>query len=353
MRLVAHDSVRNPHYCIAATVCAENVDSLARKIEVAVPNNRVMPSSQSSMQQSSAQFCPGGVTEVCHGPAQDAEGWQVLMAGMTRAKEVLGTRILSAYAMGSLAHGGFVPTVSDVDLALLLDRVTPADETTMQSIREHVARQLRSPLAQRLSLFWESFQGLRTGTFAGRFPLIDRTDLVAHGICLHGPDQRSAVYLPTGQQLHEQLLIECACFMLDKLATPQRCALLKEPDQLLQLGCRELSKIVLYPLRLLNTVDSGKCASNGEAVVTALGCSDAERELADAALHWRSSGKLVADATARAQLAAGLLPLYRRLISTYRSALASMGLHALVQDLDDWYSALASDQAETTGGVAV
>jgi hypothetical protein len=208
-------------------------------------------------------------------------------------------------------------------------------------------------LARRLSLFWASAEGLRTGIVPGRFPLIDRTDLVAQGICLFGPDQRAEVRLPAGQQLREQLLVECTRFMLDYLATPQRCALLQHPEQLLQLGCREVSKTVLYPLRLLSTTVSSKCASNDEAVVQALDCSDAERELANAALRWRSTGQLVVDASAQAQLAAGLLPLYRRLIATYRSALTAMGLHALVQELDDWYSALAPDQAKITGGVAV
>jgi hypothetical protein len=54
------------------------------------------------------------------------EGWAVLDAAVDQAKSSLGDGLVSAYAIGSLAHGGFRAWVSDVDVALLtgdLDRL--------------------------------------------------------------------------------------------------------------------------------------------------------------------------------------------------------------------------------------
>ncbi len=45
---------------------------------------------------------------------------------MARYRKVLGPRLVAAYALGSLAHGGFSPLVSDVDLGLVLtDPIEP------------------------------------------------------------------------------------------------------------------------------------------------------------------------------------------------------------------------------------
>jgi hypothetical protein len=47
------------------------------------------------------------------------------------------TGLLAAYALGSLAHGGFSELVSDVDLGLLVsDPVQPEDAETIQAIAE-------------------------------------------------------------------------------------------------------------------------------------------------------------------------------------------------------------------------
>jgi UTP:GlnB (protein PII) uridylyltransferase len=49
------------------------------------------------------------------------EGWRVIDTAARCAHDRLGDALLSAYAIGSLAHGGFRAAVSDVDLALLTD----------------------------------------------------------------------------------------------------------------------------------------------------------------------------------------------------------------------------------------
>src|ERR1700753_2960027 len=119
-------------------------------------------------------------------PIEDRErgGWEVIDAAVAAAEERLGARLLSAYAIGSLSHGGFAPAVSDVDLALLTGE--PVDD--MASIVEEVQDEWagRGKLGPRLSVFhapWGEFSDPPAGA---RFPPIDRFDLVRYGILVGG-----------------------------------------------------------------------------------------------------------------------------------------------------------------------
>ena len=47
-------------------------------------------------------------------------GEAVLAQALAAYRAALGSRLVAAYALGSLAHGGFSPLVSDVDLGLIL-----------------------------------------------------------------------------------------------------------------------------------------------------------------------------------------------------------------------------------------
>ena len=49
-----------------------------------------------------------------------AGGEAVLADAVAAYRAALGTRLAAAYALGSLAHGGFSPLVSDVDLGLIM-----------------------------------------------------------------------------------------------------------------------------------------------------------------------------------------------------------------------------------------
>ena len=108
----------------------------------------------------------------------------------------LGSRLTAGYALGSLAHGGFSPLVSDVDLGLVLaDPPRVRDQLTIRT----VARSLRaggSPLDQRLSVFWGTPGTLRGQRRGGRFPPLDRLDLIEYGRLLTGRDVRAEVARP-------------------------------------------------------------------------------------------------------------------------------------------------------------
>lgn len=122
-------------------------------------------------------------------------------AALRLAQEQFGPQLVSAYALGSLVHGGFAPKVSDVDLALILQDVTPETEEQMQEVKRRVVAEQRSPLAARLSLFWTTWAALKSGARLGRFPLADRLDLLDDGQPLHGPNWRSEIPRPGRAEL--------------------------------------------------------------------------------------------------------------------------------------------------------
>jgi hypothetical protein len=272
---------------------------------------------------------------------EDADGWAVLDEGLARAEAVFGPRLQAAFAIGSLAHGGFAPAASDVDLALILDRVEPDDEAQMTGVKAEVRDRLGSPLAGRLSLFWSSWPDLERQSGAGRFPLADRQDLAVHGQRLQGDDQRHRVTLPQGVALRRGLVIEGAQFFLEKLAVPERDALLRDPAALVARGSREASKAVMFPVRFIYTLHEGRPAGNDEAAAFfARRPAGAIQDLARAALAWRRSGTLGPDA--KELLAAGILPLHAEFGSGYAAALERFKEPALARAIAVWNSSLLS-----------
>jgi predicted nucleotidyltransferase len=72
-----------------------------------------------------------------------------------------GDRLLGAYALGSLAHGGFTELVSDVDLGLIIsDPLHPDNALEIDAVAS--AEKARGPeLRTRLSVFWDTPSTLR------------------------------------------------------------------------------------------------------------------------------------------------------------------------------------------------
>ncbi|MDL4775768.1 hypothetical protein [Actinomadura xylanilytica] len=85
-------------------------------------------------------------------------GQDILRAAVGQAESRLDGRLAAAFAIGSLAHGGFVPSVSDVDLALVVDRADETVASTIDMVRRDTVRQYAGSahhaLADRLSVFW-------------------------------------------------------------------------------------------------------------------------------------------------------------------------------------------------------
>src|ERR1043165_6806840 len=109
------------------------------------------------------------------------DGNSVLDDAVAAYRTAFGDRLLAAYALGSLAHGGFSELVSDVDLGLILSEpVLPGDPDTIPAIAGH-GRRKGSPLPQGLSVFWGTPATLAGDREGGRFPPLDRLDLLESG----------------------------------------------------------------------------------------------------------------------------------------------------------------------------
>ncbi len=275
-------------------------------------------------------------------PAADREGWRVMLAGLDQATWRFGPRLEAAFAIGSLAHGGFAPAASDVDLALVLTEMDGEEARAAEDVRKSIRREIGGDLGGRLSIFWSSWTELEASSGGGRFPLADRWDLKRHGRVLEGADRRERIRLPDGETLKRLLVREGGGFMLEKLATDARNELLRQPDLLAGKGCREVTKAVLFPARFLYTAQFGEPAGNeAAALYVASAWPGPIGDLARAAYAWRTSGELAAPAEVKALLAAGVIPLHRAAIEAYRVRLDAQGEIGLARGLERWGDELA------------
>jgi hypothetical protein len=176
----------------------------------------------------------------------EVAGWAVLRAAVDQARAALGERLVAAYAVGSLTHGGFAPDVSDVDGVVIVDR---CDATVAEAVR---GIRVDGDLGARLSLFWGDWATFDAPPDTVRLPPIVRLDLLRFGVAVHGDAPPAGLPEPT----HEELLAESAAFAADRLATvPDAAALVAQ-------GRRPLTKTVLFPVRFLATACAGLAGSN-------------------------------------------------------------------------------------------
>lgn len=181
------------------------------------------------------------------------------------AREAFGARLLGAYAIGSLAHGGFTPAVSDVDLALLLaDPLARADARRVAALARSAAA-AHPDYGPRLSVFWSSpgeFNHPDRAEVGGRFPALDRLDLVRHGRPLAGGDARDRLVPPS----RAAVLAASRDYLLGFVREPARRRLLAGQRRDLPADRKELTRLCLFPARFLYTAATGEAGSNDAAV---------------------------------------------------------------------------------------
>lgn len=221
------------------------------------------------------------------GDVQDPEA--VLSAAVEVAADHFGDRLLAAFAIGSLAHGGFCPLVSDVDLVIVIadprenpDNIGDCDGDGADAITATVRAE--GGLAARLSLFWASPSMLVDRELGGRLPALDRLDLAVHGRLLRGAFDLDTVARPsTGE-----LIIEAVRFAVDKLSLRSVMAELRDPPGLVAQGALHLTKRVLFPVRFLYTAATGEIGRNEAAVDWYASSEHPANELVAAAGRWRT-----------------------------------------------------------------
>ncbi len=264
---------------------------------------------------------------------------EAVLAEAVRAyRQALGERMVAAYALGSLAHGGFSPLVSDVDLGLVLaDPLQAADAETI----ERVAGRLQaggSALHERLSVFWGTPATLAGRVAGGRFPPLDRLDLIQHGRLLAGADIRTGLPQPSAADL----LVAGAEFALGALAGVE----IHDPDVLLGQGVRRVTKLVLFPVRFLYSAETGLVGTNHAAAEHYLaGGSAPGCELVAAALAWRTEPP---DPVYAVQLLGrDMIPLYLHYIDDHTARLAAAGRHDLAGAYAAWRGRIAPSDVLT------
>jgi hypothetical protein len=261
----------------------------------------------------------------------EAQGRRVLRAALSLAEQTWPDRLVAAYALGSLAHGGF-SAVSDVDLGLVLrDPLLAADDKRVSNLVDAV-KATREPLADRLSVFWGSLSSLSGTSPGGRFPPLDRLDLVRYGRLVAGSDVRANLAPPS----LEELVIAGAEFALWRLGTEEVIQRLADPKSLAGSDPKTLTKLILYPVRFMFTARTGEVGRNEAGVehYTARANGPAAN-LARLALEWRNAGP--ADhASAVQAIAAGVLPLYDEFLSDYESRLKKYDRQDLAEAFGKW-----------------
>jgi hypothetical protein len=259
------------------------------------------------------------------------EGYAVLADAVEVYRGALGERLVAAYALGSLAHGGFSPQVSDVDLGLVLaDPLRASDAATVGAVAS-AERDRGGELRGRLSVFWSGLQALREGRQAGRFPAPDRLDLIESGRLLGGQDVRQGLARPDPSEL----VVGGAEFALDHLGAAAAIEEIRTPRLLLEHGPIRLTKMVLFPVRFLFTAMTGRVGANEAAVNHHLaGSRPVSGVLVRTALTWRAAP--AEGSLALPLLAREMTPLYLAYIDDHVSRLSALGRRDLARAFEEW-----------------
>lgn len=253
------------------------------------------------------------------------------------AQGIWSDRLDAAYAIGSLAHGGFSAHVSDIDCALILrDPLELQDSVRVEGLIGAI-RGSGLPLADRTSVFWGSILTLQGGALGGRFPALDRLDLKQFGRLLSGRDIRLDICAPAIRDL----VVEGAEFALQKLASSAVQEQVRSPASLASHDVRTATKLVLCPVRFLYTAHTGQVGRNDVAVAHFVsGAPRGEAALAEAALAWRERPPDVGAPEVVQLLENGLRAIYVRFLSDYESRLAAYSRYDLADAMCRWRQSL-------------
>jgi hypothetical protein len=274
-------------------------------------------------------------------------GEAVLDEAVAAAREAWGGRLVAAYALGSLAHGGFSALVSDVDLGLVLAEPLDAEDGARVVALGARVRASGAPLADRLSVFWGSRATLRGEGAQGRYPPLDRLDLARYGRLLAGRDVRDGMPAPSTREL----VLAAAEQALRSLAAPAVVAELNDPEGLVAAGARHLTKRILFPVRFLYTARTGEIGRNHDAVAHFLATEAGPMgELAAAALRWRETPPEEDRAASVRIVGAGIKPLYRHFVADHERRLRDYDEPVLAEGFAAWSAALgAADDGLQSG----
>jgi hypothetical protein len=234
---------------------------------------------------------------------------------------------------------------------IISDPPQPSDPDTIACVLEGERRK-GSPLHERLSVFWGTPATLAGERQGGRFPPLDRLDLLESGRLLAGSDEaRAHVQRPS----KEELVIAGAEFALDHFAAvepregggdgqlgsiradgSESLQQIRSPELLAAQGVRQVTKLILFPVRFLYTAATGHVGTNGDAVAHYLDRqATPSPRLVEAALAWRTDPPSDRAAVVKL-LDAELIPLYLEFIDDHATRLRAMRRGDLAGAFEDW-----------------
>jgi hypothetical protein len=245
---------------------------------------------------------------------------QVVTDTVQAAQAVLGAEIEAIFALGSLAHGGFAPLVSDIDVAIVLAATEPHTADQIARVQSLVVDKASSPLSERLSVFWADWPAVRTGLGENnRLGPIDRLDLLDSGRLLLGSDLREPSVRPT----HRELVVMSADHILGKF-TAGYLERMSDTQALVAGGAREVTKAILFPVRFMYTLRTGGIGLNDNSARWYAAEGLPGSALALKALEWRSDGIGDAD-LAQQMLDADLAAIHAECFDEYANDLGGHG----------------------------
>jgi predicted nucleotidyltransferase len=167
-------------------------------------------------------------------------------------QKVLGTELLGAYLIGSLAHAGFNRRYSDIDMAL----VTTAglSPQLLDRVRGE-ALALSADLGPKVSVFWTDRH-----FSLGRFPPLDRIDYLDHAVALM-ERERVRPARPTLEEIHNYLMGAPFANWAERARSFAAAETLEPKDH------KAYLRTILYPARFCYSWKTGLIGSNDDALV--------------------------------------------------------------------------------------
>jgi hypothetical protein len=163
----------------------------------------------------------------------------------------LGSELLGAYLIGSLAHGGFSRRYSDIDMALVAEAgLCPQ---ALDRVRSQAAA-LSADWGAKLSVFWTDRH-----FSLGRFPLLDRIDYLDHAVVLMEQEHVRPVR-PALEEIQRYLGDAPFANWTDSARRFATAEFLEPKDR------KAYLRTLLYPARFCYTWMTGRMGSNDDAV---------------------------------------------------------------------------------------
>jgi hypothetical protein len=163
----------------------------------------------------------------------------------------LGRELLGAYLMGSLAHGGFSPRYSDIDIALVTE--AGLSPRMLGRVRSQAAT-LSADWGPKLSVFWTDRH-----FSLGRFPPLDCIDYLDHAVALT-ERQRVQPVRPPLDEIQRYLADAPFANWTDQSRRFAAAEILEPKDR------KAYLRTLLYPARFCYSWLTGRIGSNDEAV---------------------------------------------------------------------------------------